>query len=99
MFVGVVLLSNGLLFALLYLHARDVLMEQLRSKVMSIAATTAALIDGDAHARPQVARGRGDARVRQLEQTLRKVRDANRRDDVHIKFLYTMTKSPAGPER
>src|SRR5687768_13106832 len=90
MIVGGVMLSNGLLFALVYTRSRDMLMDEVRSKVMSIAATAAALIDGDEHA---TLRSRDDERTpafARVEQQLRKARDANRRDDVHIKFLYTM---------
>jgi hypothetical protein len=95
--VGLVLAGNGMLFALMYLHARDVITEQLHSKVTSIAAGTAAVIDAEAH---RGLRSRADEETdayRQLVQTLRRVRDANRRDDVHIKFIYTLTRSEQDP--
>jgi adenylate cyclase len=97
MFVGGVLLSNALLFTLLYTRSRDLLMAEARSKVMSIAATTAALLDGEQHKRIQ---SRDDERTpafAELEDKLRRARNANRRPDVHIKYLYTLTKAPEDP--
>src|SRR3712207_2517430 len=98
MFVGGVLLSNALLFALLYTRSRDLLMDEVRSKVMSIAATTAALVDGDRHSAIRAREDEGGPAYAEVERQLRKARNANRRDDVHIKFLYTMTKGPQDPK-
>jgi hypothetical protein len=79
MFVGGVLLSNALLFALLYTRSRDLLMAEARSKVMSIAATTAALLDGDAHKQVVSREDEKTPAYADLERKLRKARDANRR--------------------
>lgn len=95
--VGGMLLSNGLLFAFLYSRARQLLMEEQRSKVLSIASTTAALLDPENH--KQISQ-RDDEKLpayQQAERRLRAARNANRRSDVFIKFLYTLLPSPQDP--
>src|SRR4051812_20165033 len=97
MFVGGVLLSNAMLFALLYTRSRDLLMAEARSKVMSIAATTAAMLDGEQHKHIQTRDDEKTPAFAELEDKLRRARNANRRSDVHIKYLYTLTKAPEDP--
>ena len=95
--VGGVLVSNGLLFAFLFTRARGLLLEEQRSKVLSIAATAAAMLDGDAHKQLRGRADEGSPAYRELERKLRAARDANRRDDVFIKYLYTLTHAPQDP--
>lgn len=90
MMVGLAVASNGVLVAVTTLRSRALLMEEIRSKVLSIAATAARMVDAQAHesilAESDVD---GDAYTG-LESLLRAVRDANRRDDVEVKFVYTL---------
>lgn len=88
--VGLALVSNGVLLAVTTFRSRAVLLEEIRSKVLTISATTARLINVKEHESihtPQDAQG--DA-YSHIETLLRTVRDANRRDDINVKFVYTM---------
>ncbi len=85
---------TGTGFTLLsYLFSRHLLIGQIQSQVLSIAATAATLVDGDLHQQIQTSADEGDRPYHALEQQLRKVRDANRRNDVHIGYVYTMVES------
>lgn len=88
--VGLAVASNGVLVAVTTLRSRTLLMEEIRSKVLSIAATTARMVDAEVH--ESIRSGAdldGDAYA-SIETLLRAVRDANRRDDVEVKFVYTL---------
>jgi len=94
LFIGLAALTNGLLLAVCYSQAERMLRQQIATTALSIAATAAALVDGDAH---QQLQGRADEETpayRALEQTLRKVRDANRRTDVRVKYVYSIIEDP-----
>jgi class 3 adenylate cyclase len=72
---------------------------ELQSKGLSIAATVASQIDGDAVKQIKTQEDQKKPVYTQLQQVLRKARDANRRSDVYIKFLYTIYPDPKDPER
>ena len=94
LFIGLALLTNGLLFIINTWQASKMLRAQIGTTALSIAATASALLDGDLHATlVDSADAEGEA-YKNLEAKLRKVRDANRRDDVQLKFVYTTTPSP-----
>jgi len=94
LFIGLALLTNGLLFIINTWQAGKMLRAQIGTTALSIAATASALLDGDLHATlVDSADAEGEA-YKNLEAKLRKVRDANRRDDVQLKFVYTTTPSP-----
>lgn len=94
LFIGLALLTNGLLFIINSWQAGNMLRAQIGTTALSIAATASALLDGDLHATlVDPADAQGEA-YKNLEAKLRKVRDANRRDDVQLKFVYTTTPSP-----
>ena len=94
LFIGLALLTNGLLFIINTWQASKMLRAQIGTTALSIAATASALLDGDLHATlVESADAEGEA-YKNLEAKLRKVRDANRRDDVQLKFVYTTTPSP-----
>src|SRR5690242_5530355 len=48
-FLAVALVSNGLAMVLMYSLSKHYLFESFRSKVLTVASTTAALLDGDLH--------------------------------------------------
>jgi hypothetical protein len=76
--VTLALMTNGVLLILMYYGARESLTTQMRSTVLSIADTTAALLDID---RYLAIKGRGDEEspaYRDVEMYLRRARDANR---------------------
>ena len=97
-FVGLALITNGVLLTLMYFEARQSLMTQMRTTVLSIADTTAALIDID---RYQQIKGRADedsAAYKELERYLQVARDANRRQDVRIKYIYAIAQNADNPK-
>jgi adenylate cyclase len=92
-FVIMALITNGTLFFINSWEAGKMLRGQIASTALSVAATASALIDGDMH-RQLSDSPEGNAIYKELEAKLRKIRDANRRDDVQIKFVYTLMPSP-----
>lgn len=91
--------TNGLLLVLSYRGASALLFAQIQSKVLSIATTSALFVDGGAQERLQTQADESSEAYKQLEATLRRVREANRRDDVFTKFVYTMRPDPADPQK
>jgi adenylate cyclase len=88
---------NGLSLAVQYELARRTMFDALRAKALSVAATTASLIDGDLHRQLQKRDDEDTPAFHQLEAALRRARDANRRDDTYIKWVYTLMPSRENP--
>jgi adenylate cyclase len=88
------LLTNGALFFINSWQAGRMLRAQIATTALSIAATASSVIDGDLHSQLNQAPEEDDRIYKELEAKLRKIRDANRRDDVQIKFVYTLMPSP-----
>ncbi|MEJ2083736.1 MAG: hypothetical protein P8Y94_16620 [Acidobacteriota bacterium] len=76
--------------AILYYHAREALFRALQSKVLSIAATTASSIDGDLHQQIKTRDDENLPAYQELVHQLREARDANRRADTYVAYMYTM---------
>ncbi len=96
-FVGLAAATNAVFLLVQYSQVRAQLRHQIESQVLSIASTAACSVDGDRLA-ALVSHGRQDSDdYRTLERALRVQRDANRRSDVHVKFIYTMHRDPAEP--
>jgi len=94
LFVIMALLTNGALFFINSWQAGRILRAQIATTALSIAATASSVIDGDLHSQLNQAPEEDDRIYKELEAKLRKIRDANRRDDVQIKFVYTLMPSP-----
>lgn len=88
--VGLAIISNGVLLSVTTLRSRALLLEEIQSKVMSISSTAAKLVDAQQHESIKAAPDADTEAYVALEKLLRSVRDANRRDDVHVKFVYTL---------
>ena len=88
---------NGLSLAVQYQLARRTMYDALRAKALSVAATTATLIDGDLHRQLQTRDDENSPAYHQLEAALRRARDANRRDDTYIKWVYTLMPARENP--
>lgn len=82
---------------ILYRHARDTTFAELQSKVLSIAASAAAGVDGDLHKRLQKPEDENTPEYRQLVSELREIRDLNRRKDVYVAYIYTLVRDPNDP--
>jgi len=95
--VAVSVFSCGMSAGLSYYKIRSLLLDQIRSKALSIATTAAALLDGNAHNEIRTRTDESSLPYREFALTLRKVRDANRRPDVFIKNVYTLRNSQLSP--
>ncbi len=85
--------TGSLVLGVFFLGSRHLLFESLRSQVLSVAATGATQIDGDVHRRIT---GEGTADYEAVRSQLRAIRDANRREDVSVHFVYTVKPDPRG---
>ena len=86
--------SNLLLFSMLYIQTHKALFKEIQSNATSIAATAASMIDGDVLSSIRTRADESTATYRTMVEQLRKIRDANRRSDINVAYLYTMMASP-----
>jgi adenylate cyclase len=95
--LALVFVSTGLFGAASYRVCDRLLRREVHRKVHSIAATTALFIDPALV--EQIAAKGDDAKPQyaELEKILREVRNANRRQDVHVDHIYTLLPSPENP--
>ncbi len=84
-------MTSCLLMTIMYIGASREVFREIQSKVLSIAATAAAQIDGDDHTKLRVREDEDTDEYRRIEEQLRVIRDVNRRDDVEVAYIYTMT--------
>jgi adenylate cyclase len=94
--VGTAVVSTSLGLGIAYYEVKGFFIDQLRSKVMSIAAAGAANLDGDLF---ETIHSNDSPNYQKAQQELRKIRDASRRKDVFVKFVYTLIPRPEDPER
>lgn len=95
--ITVSLLSCGVSAGLSYYETRTMLLDQIRSKATSIAATGATLISGEKLREIQTRDDESSAHYADLTKLLRNIRDANRRPDAFIKNAYTLRRSRLSP--
>jgi adenylate cyclase len=80
-----------------YAKTRELFLQELRSTVMSMAATTASFIDGDVLKTIKTRQDETTPAYEKIKAQLFKVRVANRRKDIYVKFIYTISPSPTDP--
>jgi adenylate cyclase len=97
-FLVVGLATNGISLGLLYYLARQSLYEFYRAKLLSITATTAAMVDGESLKGIQAAPDSTKTEYVALRDTLRKVRNANRRKDTYMQRVFTVLRSSQDPK-
>lgn len=98
-FSGIIIATTLLLQELNYRASKKVLISELRSKILAASATTSELIDKE-----QVATAVNDLNdqaenFKILVQELRNVRDANRRKDFYVMYIYLLAPDPQNPEQ
>jgi len=98
-FALVAVFTGLAVLGLYFFGSRAMLFRQIRSEVLSIAATAASRIDGDQLSQIQTAGDEESLDYQLIRDELRAVRDANRRDDVSVRFVYTMRPLEADPDR
>lgn len=91
--VTLALITNGVVMGISYFLSRRILLESIQSQVLSIAATAASFIDGDLHAQIRDRADEDSQAYLKLEEQFRRVRNVNRRPDVHIRYVYSMVPS------
>ena len=98
LFLVMAILTGLLIAALLYRPTKQLFMDLMRTNVLSIAATTAAMMDTDSHNAIRARSDQDTPTYKQLESELRRARDANRRRDIYVKYLYSMRPYPQDPK-
>jgi adenylate cyclase len=95
--IGLTLITNGLLITIYYHDSSKHLRRQMDAKALSIAEAAAATIDGDELEQLNNTRDMNSPLYKKYEMMLRKIRNANRRSDTYVKYIFTMmpdTKNP-----
>jgi adenylate cyclase len=95
--VAVAVLTNAVSMAVMYGIARRCLLESFTSKVLSIAATAASMLDGNLHSDVRTRADEGSAAYQALRDQLRRARDANRRPDTYVKYLTSIVAGSKDP--
>ncbi len=90
--------TNGTMVFISFGLTRGILVEEIQSKILSIAATAASAVDGDLHQQIQTPQDQQSEAYKTIETQLRRFRDSNRRQDLFIRYLYTMAQRPQSPE-
>ncbi len=91
------LVSTALAMGINYTKTKELFLRELRSTVVSIASTTAAFIDGDVLKTIKTKEDESSSAYKQIREQLLKVKTANRRDDIYVKYIYTLHPSPTNP--
>jgi HAMP domain-containing protein len=92
--MGTVFVTTGISVAILYWNFERLLRDQMGSQILSVAATTAAFLDGDLHKSIKVPGDETSAAYITVRDAIRRGRDANRREDFYVKYAYTLTVDP-----
>jgi adenylate cyclase len=98
-FIAVAMVSAVLALGISYFEAKRFLFSMMQSKIKSVVATTAAMIDPELLKQIKTSADENSPAYKEVQAILRKARDANRRDYIYVKFVYTMRPSPTNPSQ
>lgn len=90
LFLLLAVLSSSLVVAFLYFPTRSLFLDLMQSNVLSVAATAGAMVDPAVHEEIQSRADQDSPAYQEVEQQLRRARDANRRRDFYVKYIYSM---------
>lgn len=90
LFLVMAILTGSLTAAFMYGPMTRLFMDLMRTNVLSIAATAAAMLDPDVHQKIRARSDQDTPDYKKLEAELRRARDANRRRDLYVKYIYSM---------
>lgn len=90
LFLLLAIVSSTLVVAFMYWPTKNLFMDLMRTNVLSIAATAGAMVNPEVHEKIKNRADQDGPAYHDLEQQLRKARDANRRKDIHVRYIYTM---------
>ncbi|MBM3737247.1 MAG: HAMP domain-containing protein [Acidobacteria bacterium] len=91
------ILTNAISVGMMYELSKRFVFEEYREKVLSIASTVGALLDGDVHEKLRARVDESSPEYKQQSDLLRRARDANRRENSYIKYLFTIFRAPSDP--
>lgn len=97
-FLGISFCITIIILSIIIVQARGYVFKQLQNQAMSIAASAASEIDGDLVEQIRVRADEEKPSYKQLQEYLRKIRDANRNKNIYIKFIYITYPSPTDPK-
>lgn len=97
LFLLLAVLSSSLVVAFMWVPTRKLFFDLMSSNALSIAATIGAMLDPEDHVKLATRADQDTPLYHKVEQALRKARDANRRADLHVKYIYTMRPVPGRP--
>lgn len=96
-FLVVGLLTNGISLGVLYYLARQSLYDFYRAKLLTVTVSVATMIDGEKLKTVQTSADAQSPAYAELRDTLRKVRNANRRKDTYFERMFTVMRSSQDP--
>lgn len=73
-----------------YYQTRKIILDELRSKVISVAADAAITLNKADILKLQLSHNNNSPEYLQIQQQLRQIRDVNRRSDIYVKFIYLL---------
>ncbi|HEY5953091.1 MAG TPA: adenylate/guanylate cyclase domain-containing protein [Terrimicrobiaceae bacterium] len=97
LFLIVALLTASLIATFMYGPMKRLFMDLMRTNVLSIAATAAAMLDPEVHQKIRTRTDQDTPDYKKLESELRRARDANRRRDLYVKYICSMRPYPQDP--
>ena len=98
-FIGMAFGSASLAVGAFYTEARQILFGELRSKVLTAATTAANSLDGDAIAKIQNPADTDTPGFQKIAKEFLAIRNANRRNDIYVKYIYTLRANPQDPSQ
>ena len=98
LFLVMAILTSLIIAGFMYGPTKQIFMDLMRTNVLSIAATAAAMLDADSHNEIRTRADQNTPTYQKLESQLRRARDANRRRDLYIKYIYSMRPYPQDPK-
>ncbi len=96
--LGIAFLCSGVGLGVMYYETHRFLWTELKSKAMSVSATTAAVIDPSLFQEIKTRADENSTAYSLVIKTLRKIRDANRRSDINVTSLYALRPNPLNPK-
>jgi len=97
--IGITFCAAFLAIACFYAEARHILFGELRSKVLTAATTAASSLDGDLIAKIQKPSDTTTTEFQKIAKQFLAIRNANRRDDIYVNYIYTLRADPDDPSQ
>ncbi|HSW86359.1 MAG TPA: adenylate/guanylate cyclase domain-containing protein [Rhabdochlamydiaceae bacterium] len=98
-FVGIGVISVILALGIVYSITKEKLFQQMRTKVASIAAAAAGVVDAELLKTIHPPQNSTSSNYDTLQKQLRRVADVNHREDINIRYVYTIIPSPSDPNQ